>query len=163
MDEDGKKCCASKKSKHGQVIDTGLSKILLGVLSKDKKEKLMTRHEARFGITSFIYRARRPFHPGRLHAWFLDLFFIYQGSGMKEATSKETFERQEKRKKCMGGLMRSKGFVKNNFVFQSASPFEFVTKIQVFCGLQLPSSLPGRGSRRATSSGSSPTGPGSVN
>ena len=109
LDEDGKKCCKSKKAKNGQVIDTGLSEILLGVLSKNKKEKAMTRHEARFGITSFIYRARRPFHPGRLHDWFLDLFFIYQGSGTKE--SKDAAERQENRVKSVGGLMRSKGFV----------------------------------------------------
>ena len=109
LDEDGKKCCKSKKAKNGQVIDTGLSEILLGVLSKNKKEKAMTRHEARFGITSFIYRARRPFHPGRLHDWFLDLFFICQGSGTKE--SKDAAERQENRVKSVGGLMRSKGFV----------------------------------------------------
>ena len=64
LQEDGKKCCKSKKAKNGQVIDSGLSKILLGVVS-DTKEKVMTRHEARFGITSFIYRARRPFHPGK--------------------------------------------------------------------------------------------------
>ena len=112
--KDGKKCCKSKKGKNGQVIDSGLSKILLGVLSKNNKEKAMTRHEARFGITSFVYRARRPFHPGRLHAWFLDLFFIYQGSGTKEETecaSKDTVHRQESRVNCLGGLMRSKGFV----------------------------------------------------
>ena len=35
----------------------------------------MTRHESRFGITSFIYRARRPFHPGRLGDLFLEPFF----------------------------------------------------------------------------------------
>ena len=114
LEEEGKKCCKSKKAKNGQVIDTGLSKILLGVLSKSGKEKVMTRHEARFGITSFVYRARRPFHPGRLHAWFLDLFFIYQGSGSKEeseSASKDASHRQESRVNCLGGLMRSKGFV----------------------------------------------------
>ena len=114
LEEEGKKCCKSKKAKNGQVIDTGLSKILLGVLSKDGKKKVMTRHEARFGITSFVYRARRPFHPGRLHAWFLDLFFIYQGSGTKEeseSASKDAADRQASRVNCLGGLMRSKGFI----------------------------------------------------
>ena len=36
----------------------------------------VTRHEARFGITSFIYRARRPFHPGRLDDLILEPFFV---------------------------------------------------------------------------------------
>ena len=112
LQEDGKKCCKSKKAKNGQVIDSGLSKILLGVVS-DTKEKVMTRHEARFGITSFIYRARRPFHPGRLQDSFLDPFFIFHGSRKEEAelASKDSVEKQSKRVEAMGGLMRSKGFV----------------------------------------------------
>merc|ERR1712013_904629 len=56
-------------------IDTGLSQILLGVVSADKKDRGLTRHEKRFGITSFIYRARRPFHPERFHDNFLANFF----------------------------------------------------------------------------------------
>lgn len=57
-----KKCC-KKKDKEGQELDTGLSDILLGVVKNDKE---IARHQKRFGISSFIYRARRPFHPGRL-------------------------------------------------------------------------------------------------
>ena len=40
------------------------------------KDRKTTRHEARFGITSFIYRARRPFHPGRLRDIFLEPYFV---------------------------------------------------------------------------------------
>merc|ERR1739847_207261 len=74
LEEGGKKCC-KPKAKNGQMIDSGLSKVILGVASNDK-ERILTRHEARFGISSFIYRARRPFHPGRLLDTFLNPYFI---------------------------------------------------------------------------------------
>ena len=76
-------------------------------------EKVMTQHEARFSIKSFIYRARRPFHPARLQDSFLDPFFIFHGSRKEEAelASKDSVEKQSKRVEAMGGLMRSKGFV----------------------------------------------------
>ena len=54
----GKKCCRKMKN----LFDSGLSQVLLGVV--DSKQKQLTRHENRFGITSFVYRSRRPFHPG---------------------------------------------------------------------------------------------------
>merc|ERR1711872_1055844 len=76
--DDGKvKCC---KSKNKNLIDSGLSTILLGVVAgnKDKPPKAsqITRHEKRFGITSFVYRSRRPFHPGRLYDNILEKYFI---------------------------------------------------------------------------------------
>ena len=39
----------------------------------------------RFGISSFIYRARRPFHPGRLYDVFLEPHFFFHGSMKEEA------------------------------------------------------------------------------
>ena len=35
----------------------------------------LSRHKARFGITSFIYRSRRPFHPDRFGQHFVEPFF----------------------------------------------------------------------------------------
>ena len=115
---DGQKCCKNK-AKNGQQIDTGLSQIILGVVSSTSNAKSRTRHESRFGISSFIYRARRPFHPGRLFDCFLDPFFMTELEGKEENESKsdldklqsEAAAKQEKRNELMGGLMRSKGFV----------------------------------------------------
>ena len=109
-----KKCC-KKKDKDGQELNTGLSQILLGVVKNDKE---IARHQKRFGISSFIYRSRRPFHPGRLHDAFLNKYFSFHGSlkAEKEETDnlglenrqKELASKGEERSKIMGGLMRSK-------------------------------------------------------
>ena len=65
--EKGKEKCCDK------FIDSGLSQVLLGV--QDNNPKSLTRHEQRFGITSFVYRSRRPFHPGRFYNAFLGKLF----------------------------------------------------------------------------------------
>ena len=72
------------------MVDSGLSEVLLGVVGNDNARQL-TRHESRFGITSFVYRSRRPFHPGRLYDGFLEPFFMlrYQ-EGESEGKSGET-------------------------------------------------------------------------
>ena len=63
-------------------MDTGISQIIVGVVASSKE---VTRHQKRFGISSFIYRARRPFHPGRLYDVFLEPHFFFHGSMKEEA------------------------------------------------------------------------------
>ena len=120
--EDGKKKCCKPKPKDGQLVDSGMSEILLGVV-KDKDK--LTRHESRFGITSFVYRSRRPFHPGRLHDSFLEPFFMLRYQEGEEAVEEEKRDKQlhldklqkqakakqKGRVELMGELLRSKGFV----------------------------------------------------
>ena len=60
------KCCK-------KLFDSNLSQVLLG--NQDSNPKSLTRHEQRFGITSFVYRSRRPFHPGRFYDAFIGKCF----------------------------------------------------------------------------------------
>jgi len=120
----GKKCCKKEKS---NIIDTGLSQVQLSIVEGSDQ---LTRHEKRFGITSFIYTARRPFHPGRFSALFLDPYFVapdfmnYDDESDDEdriteeekhhrliSLQKKAFKRQKERFQAMGELLRSKGFL----------------------------------------------------
>jgi len=96
---------------------------------------------ARFDIKSFVYRARKPFHPGRLEELFLEPYFMdpepcldpaMEGVEIDPASidpeeykteeeKKKEFEeiqrlavgKQKKRVEVMGELLRSKGFFWN--------------------------------------------------
>merc|ERR1712048_307019 len=120
----GARCCKSE-AKNGQMLDTGKSQVLLGVIktnnnaSQGKPTRKMTRHEERFGITSFVYRARRPFHPGLLYDLFLEPFFMMPENDDEASVSDAKLAKQQKeaatkgknRGREMGELLRSKGFV----------------------------------------------------
>ncbi|GMH54667.1 hypothetical protein TL16_g01720 [Triparma laevis f. inornata] len=71
-------CCEDAKSRGekpccegARLLETEFSQVLLGSETVAK-----TRHETRFGITSFVYKARRPFHPVRLME-FVEKFFVF--------------------------------------------------------------------------------------
>ena len=121
--DDGKvKCCSSKNEKD---VGSALSQITLGVLPNANQKK--TRHEERFGITSFIYRSRRPFHPGRLFNQFLEPYFVlrYKATDLNNDLPEDSYDilpdvsqlqkeaksKQEKRVLAIGDLLRSKGFI----------------------------------------------------
>ena len=92
---------------------------------------------ARFDVKSFVYRARKPFHPGRLNdlvlkPFFMDPFANYDEEDedveppelsdeeklkkeqdkkeQLEETQAEATEKQKRRTDLMGELLRSKGF-----------------------------------------------------
>merc|ERR1711990_1394506 len=96
---------------------------------------------ARFDIKSFVYRARRPFHPGRLHDLVTEPFFMGSPEAVKEEVDEdeeeedgdisedecamieeqkeilyhqhqdEANEKQKHRTETMGELLRSKGYM----------------------------------------------------
>ena len=72
--QDGKLCCKSEAKNMG-ILDSGLSLVQLGSSPTANKSE-MTRHEKRFGITSFLYQSRRPFHPERLYNQFIKEYFM---------------------------------------------------------------------------------------
>ena len=75
LEENGLKCCKSKE-KTDEIFNSRVSEVKLG--SKPYKNAgEISRHQARFGITSFVYYTRsRPFHPGRLYNQFMKQYFM---------------------------------------------------------------------------------------
>lgn len=77
--EEEKECCKKSINKgespccrRARTIDSGVSQVLLS-----SKKLAKTRHESRFGISSFIYKARRPFHSTRFHSDFVNQYFQF--------------------------------------------------------------------------------------
>jgi len=135
--EGKKRCCKKKQAQSRQTVETELSQVMLGVVPDTSgSQQKKTRHETRFGITSFIYKSRRPFHRGRLYDQFLEKFFVLRYDQEEEDSSElnanldklqeEAREKQKNRVELMGELLRSKGFVwlaSSNFImggFQQA-------------------------------------------
>ena len=104
--------------------DTGLSTVLLGAAGEpnNKNPAKTTRHETKYGITSFVYRSRRPFHPGRLYEQFIEPYFMLSSEVESESEyeqqqfqlnklQKQAKMKQAKRVEKLGELLRSKGFL----------------------------------------------------
>ena len=116
---EGKVKCCKKKEKE-KMINSGLSEIMLGIVPQNKNSAEITRHESRFGITSFVYRSRRPFHPGRFSDKFVKPYFMFfMDEDKDEETDKDDLDNLQKqagikkqtRIAFMGELLRSKGFL----------------------------------------------------
>ena len=58
------------------------------------KKTTKTRHNDNYEITSFVYKARRPFNPTRFHGDFLDPFFVV----IEEEEEDEEGEEEEEEK-----------------------------------------------------------------
>ena len=87
LEDGGKKCCKSTiLEKNPQLINSDVSQVQLAVVPNSPNQ-ITTRHHARFGITSFIYRARRPFHPGRFYNQFMEQYFMLRFPEFEDSDS----------------------------------------------------------------------------
>lgn len=78
-------CC-----KRARTFDSGLSQVILG-----SKRMPKTRHKSRFGITSFLYKARRPFHPKRFFVTFVERFFMFVERNVDHDEDEDDEEEEE--------------------------------------------------------------------
>ena len=87
LEENGLKCCKSKE-KTDEIFNSRMSEVKLGSKPYNNTGEI-SRHQARFGITSFVYRTRsRPFHPGRLYNQFMKQYFMMDSfEDSKQASS----------------------------------------------------------------------------
>lgn len=92
MEDEMKECCKKKVAcgelpccRSKRTLQSGKSKVVLASNRASKPDSFgkstSPRHASRFGITSFIYQARRPFHPDRFDKDFVDRYFVYQEEG----------------------------------------------------------------------------------
>ena len=67
-------CCGSKRKR----TESEWSELVFPATaaSSSTEPAAAARHATRFGITSFVYKSRRPFHPLKFHQNFVDKYFL---------------------------------------------------------------------------------------
>jgi len=105
-------CCAVGSAP--RVRDSGKSRVVLASshasgFQRVRRKGQAARHASRFGIASFLYKARRPFHPERFDADLVRKFFLFHddedgeeegdGDGAKPRGGRKTKREQERREK----------------------------------------------------------------
>ena len=122
LEANGLKCCKKSQEKIDDIIlNSGMSEVKLGSIIpySNNNGGEITRHQARFGITSFVYHTRaRPFHPGRLYNKFMKKYFMLDSNPFEESypqtledLQNEATGKQVNRVELMGDLLRTKGFI----------------------------------------------------
>jgi len=108
--EKPKSCCKKAEAKgespcckRARTIDSGKSQVIL-----PSKKLKKTRHGENYKITSFVYKARRPFAPMKLYETFVDAFFI------REEDPEEDDEEEEEDPEDEGGNDNGNGNDNNN-------------------------------------------------
>jgi len=94
-----KDCCSTAEQsgespccKKSRTFDSGLSNVTLGSTKLPK-----SRHDKRFGITSFIYESRLPFNPVLFEENFISKYFVFVDAGDDDESddASEDYENNE--------------------------------------------------------------------
>lgn len=114
-------CTSHSKVNLKEILNTGLfsmeeARASAGWLTELQSGATVKSEIDEYGVVSFVYKARRPFHPARLERWLRRFFVLSDETeslsvNKTEDLQKLSDERSADMQKDMGWIARSKGFV----------------------------------------------------